>query len=602
MYQIHKFLRPLAYFIAFSFMFMLLPPSAGAIENTSEEKKYIKYVEFHPTLPVLEQALEYDISTHGTDCPLNWLELLAYAAAKSGGVFEKRRSQTIDSLVKRLRAGEQMADITQDMQYYAYYLKAYHAILCNFLGEYRVEVYDESAPEQKRVEERYGLTCFSPIAAGYGFSHYEDFGNARNYGYRRVHLGNDLMGSIGTPIIAVEGGTVEALGWNQYGGWRIGIRSFDGQRYYYYAHLRRDHPFHYALDEGSIVNAGDVIGYLGMTGYSTREGTNNITVPHLHFGLQLIFDESQKDGTNQIWIDTYALIELLNRNRCYVTRDEATGDYNRVYHFADRSDMETTAPASAAGTEEQESYQLPIIMYHSILPDLDFAGKYVLPPSVLEEDMQYLNDHGYETVTIADLLAYVDYGMPLPEKPVMLTFDDGYLNNCVYLPPLMEKYGMRAVVSPVGKFSDDYTANGERSVYYAMATWDDLRALAESDYFELQNHSYNLHAQSPRHGAQRCAGESDEAYQAMLSSDLAAMQEAMQAKCGVRPLAFVYPFGGVDEASGPVLRALGFRASLSCSEHVNTISRDPQCLWLLGRYNRPYGISTEDFMAKLSID
>ena len=170
MYQIHKFLRPLAYFIAFSFMFMLLPPSAGALENTSEEKKYIKYVEFHPTLPVLEQALEYDISTHGTDCPLNWIELLAYAAAKSGGVFEKRRSQTIDSLVKRLRVGEQMADITQDMQYYAYYLKAYHAILCNFLGEYRVEVYDESAPEQKRVEERYGLTCFSPIAAGYGFS------------------------------------------------------------------------------------------------------------------------------------------------------------------------------------------------------------------------------------------------------------------------------------------------------------------------------------------------------------------------------------------------------------------------------------------------
>ena len=92
-----------------------------------------------------------------------------------------------------------------------------------------------------------------------------------------------------------------------------------------------------SLDEGSIVNAGDVIGYLGMTGYSTREGVNNITVPHLHFGLQLIFDESQKEGVNQIWVDAYALVELLNRNRSYVSRDEATGDYNRVYHFADRS-------------------------------------------------------------------------------------------------------------------------------------------------------------------------------------------------------------------------------------------------------------------------
>ncbi len=47
------------------------------------------------------------------------------------------------------------------------------------------------------------------------------------------------MGSIGTPIIAVESGTIEALGWNQYGGWRIGIRSFDKKRYYYYAHLRK---------------------------------------------------------------------------------------------------------------------------------------------------------------------------------------------------------------------------------------------------------------------------------------------------------------------------------------------------------------------------
>ena len=602
MYQISKYLRIPAYFMAFAFMIMLFTVFTGAAESSSEEKKYIKYVEFNPTLPVLEQALDYDISSHGTDCPLNWIELLAYAAAKSGGTFENKRSKAIDALVERLRAGEQLADITQDMPYYAYYRKAYGAVLCNFLGEYRVEVYDETAPDRKRVENRYGLTCFSPIAYGYGFSHYEDFGNARSYGYRRVHLGNDLMGSIGTPVIAVEGGIVEALGWNQYGGWRIGIRSFDGQRYYYYAHLRRDHPFHSSLDEGSIVNAGDVIGYLGMTGYSTREGVNNINVPHLHFGLQLIFDESQKDGVNQIWVDVYALVELLNRNRSRVVRDEATGDYYRVYHFADRSDTESAVTVSLAEQDASASYRLPILMYHSVLPDPQFSGKYVLPPAVLEEDLRYLSERGYETVTVADLLAYVDDGTPLPERPVMLTFDDGYLNNCVYLPPLMEKYGMRAVLSPVGKFTDDYTANGERSVYYAMASWDDLRVLAESGYFELQNHSYNLHAQSPRHGAKRRSGESDEAYQAMLTADLSAMQNALESRCGVRPQAFVYPFGGVDEASGAVLRALGFRASFSCSEHVNTITRDPQCLWLLGRYNRPYGIRTEDFMAKLAID
>ncbi len=70
-----------------------------------------------------------------------------------------------------------------------------------------------------------------------------------------------MMGLVGTPIIAVESGVVTALGWNQYGGWRIGISSFDGKRYYYYAHLRQNYPYAEGLEEGSVVTAGDVIGY-----------------------------------------------------------------------------------------------------------------------------------------------------------------------------------------------------------------------------------------------------------------------------------------------------------------------------------------------------
>ena len=75
------------------------------------------------------------------------------------------------------------------------------------------------------------------------------------------------MAATGTPVIAVESGTVEALGWNQYGGWRIGIRSFDKKRYYYYAHLRQNFPYCKSLEVGSVVQAGDVIGYMGRTGY-----------------------------------------------------------------------------------------------------------------------------------------------------------------------------------------------------------------------------------------------------------------------------------------------------------------------------------------------
>ena len=140
-----------------------------------------------------------------------------------------------------------------------------------------------------------------------------------------------MMGLVGTPIMAVESGVVEALGWNQYGGWRIGIRSFDGKRYYYYAHLRQNYPY----AEGSVVTAGDVIGYMGHTGYSAKENVNNIDVVHLHWGLQLIFGESQKEGNNEIWIDLYALTRFLAKHTQAAAKVEGTKEWRRTTDIVD---------------------------------------------------------------------------------------------------------------------------------------------------------------------------------------------------------------------------------------------------------------------------
>ncbi len=141
--------------------------------------------------------------------------------------------------------------------------------------------------------------------------------------------------SVGTPIIAIESGYVEALGWNRYGGWRIGIRSFDKKRYYYYAHLRQNRPYAEGLKEGDYVTAGDVIGYMGHTGYSDKENVNNIKTVHLHVGLQLIFDESQKDGNNEIWVDFYQLAGFLSAHRCEVERNDVSKEWDRKYDMKD---------------------------------------------------------------------------------------------------------------------------------------------------------------------------------------------------------------------------------------------------------------------------
>ena len=105
----------------------------------------------------------------------------------------------------------------------------------------------------------------------------------------------------------------------------------DHKRYYYYAHLRKNYPYVKDLKVGSTVKPGDVIGYLGRTGYSSTENVNNIDEAHLHFGLQLIFDESQKEGNNEIWVDVYPLVRLLYRNRSETVKNQETKEYSRVY-------------------------------------------------------------------------------------------------------------------------------------------------------------------------------------------------------------------------------------------------------------------------------
>lgn len=108
----------------------------------------------------------------------------------------------------------------------------------------------------------------------------------------------------------------------------------------------------------------------------------------------------------------------------------------------------------------EERVTLPIIMYHSILKDGARQGKYVVSPEVLARDLDALRARGCETVTVRDLIAYTRDGAPLPAKPVMLTFDDGYYNNYVYAYPLLRQRGMRAVVSIIGQ--PDRTLYGKR--------------------------------------------------------------------------------------------------------------------------------------------
>ncbi len=186
-------------------------------EKSSNKKSYIKWVDFNATYDVLDKTSKLDITSHDNNelVKYNWIELLSYLACKYGGNFKKFNQKDLISLTDKLKNGDTMQNLTKDMKNYSYYYQSFDAILHEFIGEYEIEV-PNAGTEEKTYIKKYGVKAFLPIAKNYSFNHYDDFGNARSYGYKRIHLGNDLMGSIGTPIIAVESGTIEAIGWNQY--------------------------------------------------------------------------------------------------------------------------------------------------------------------------------------------------------------------------------------------------------------------------------------------------------------------------------------------------------------------------------------------------
>lgn len=258
---------------------------------------------------------------------------------------------------------------------------------------------------------------------------------------------------------------------------------------------------------------------------------------------------------------------------------------------------ETQAVSAAFGGE---SVKLPIIMYHSVLKDQAQAGKYVISPSTLAADLDYLTAHGYETVTVTDLVRYVDELGELPEKPVMITFDDGHYNNYLYAYPLLKERGMKAVVSVIGKETEQYSESGQENAYWSYLTLDRLREISADGVFEVQNHSYDLHENDARKGALRMRGESLESYRSLLVEDTERTQKLLIEGGVPTPICYTYPYGACSRESEEVIKSLGFLCTMGCEERTNTLRRgDPDCLYRLGRYNRPAGVSAERFLGKV---
>lgn len=251
----------------------------------------------------------------------------------------------------------------------------------------------------------------------------------------------------------------------------------------------------------------------------------------------------------------------------------------------------------------QNGVGLPIVMYHQLTKSESRAGKYVLTLEQFEKDLKYLKKNGYETVTVNQLISFVKGEGDMPEKAVMLTFDDGCETLYSYALPLLEQYGFTAVGFAVGALADSYTELDDHNLNYSCLNWSEIKEMCDGGIVDIQSHSYDLHKNTAnRSGAKKKKGETLEQYREFLSSDVSKMKEKMLEHVGKSPVAFAYPFGSYSSESEDILKKCGIEMVLTCEERVNIIKKsEPECLFRLGRYNRPHGISSESFFEKMGI-
>lgn len=165
------------------------------LEASQTGTDFIKWVDFNASKEALKKACLMDVESYESDVHLDWITLLAYAAVRGGGEFDSKSTGYIDEIAAKLTEKETTKEeLAQKYKHFSYYYEAYSAVLGGMVGEYEIE------EESGKFQKKYGLKAFSPIAGGFAYQDYDDFGVGRDFGYKRQHLGHDMMGLVGTPI------------------------------------------------------------------------------------------------------------------------------------------------------------------------------------------------------------------------------------------------------------------------------------------------------------------------------------------------------------------------------------------------------------------
>lgn len=292
---------------------------------------------------------------------------------------------------------------------------------------------------------------------------------------------------------------------------------------------------------------------------------------------------------------------------------------------AEISDWAGIAPA-----EFDNEADVPILMYHHLDPVSNAST--IVTPETFEEQMKLISDAGYHAVTMEQLVRYVYYGEDLPENPVCITFDDGYLSNYEIAYPILQKYQMKATIFAIGSSIGHSTYKDTSLDITPHFDWTQAAEMVTSGVIDIQSHTYDMHQwpegeaaaaeqkaqldgepssssekqavssdQPVRESAAQLDGESDLDYMKALSEDITVYQKEYLSNLGMTYDILSYPSGKYSVLSEVAASLNGIRATLTIdSDRKNTVVKGlPQTLFALARFNVTEETTEEELMEML---
>ena len=198
------------------------------------------------------------------------------------------------------------------------------------------------------------------------------------------------------------------------------------------------------------------------------------------------------------------------------------------------------APEPTLETAQKTNTILHVLMFHHVVEDGEECNNWTVTVSELRESLRWLSGHGYTTVLPSELAN----GDPLPQRAVLITFDDGYASNYLLALPVLEEFHAKAVVSVVTGYVDDQASG--------FLTWEMCRELVKSGLVEIGSHTHSCHISDQ--GVQRYPGESQAEYQERVFTDLQTSIDLIESNVGQKVVFFAYPHGLTDSWSDSFIK------------------------------------------------